>query len=259
MRRIVALVCLVLAALAAPAHAGWTKVSETTVVEEWIDGQWVEIAREEGIGSGRFLSGANEEAVRGIAEYGPFRVLDARRAALVGITDENSPADFAALLRDHPAIETLELIDCPGTYDDKANLRLGRMIRAAGLATHVPRGGSVRSGAVELFIAGARRTIEDGARFAVHAWMDEDGREATQYAASDPENRKYLAFYREMGMDAEEARSFYALTNSAPHEEALWLSAEEMRGWIATADGAPAAPRLAYLGVVDLDLGAALN
>jgi hypothetical protein len=194
------------------------------------------------------------DSVEGIADYGPFRVIDEDSAALVGITDQASPAQFAAMLRDFPAIATLELVECPGTLDDRANLRLGRMIREYGLATHVPGNGSVRSGAVELFIAGAQRSIDDGARFAVHAWLDEAGYEATQYSADAPQNRKYLAYYREMGMNAEDAASFYALTNSVAHEDALWLTAQEMRGWIATDGFVQAAPRLAYL-----DLGLLLN
>ena len=55
------------------------------------------------------------------------------------------------------------------TEDDGANLRLGRMIRARGIATYVPAGGSVRSGGVELFLAGARRFADPDAEFAVHA------------------------------------------------------------------------------------------
>ena len=168
----------------------------------------------------------------GIATYGPFRVTDESHAALVDVTDEGSPAAFDAMLRDYPGIAVLDMIDCPGTEDDRANLRLGRMIRARGIATHVPAGGSVRSGAVELFLAGASRRIDDGAEFAVHAWIDEDGRQADEYAASSPENRKYLTYYREMGMRAGQATAFYAMTNSVPFEHARWLDAAEMRGWL---------------------------
>jgi hypothetical protein len=216
-----------------------------------------------------------------IAAYGPFRVLDESTASLVGVTDATSPAWFAAMLRDHPGIATLRFVECPGTYDDRANLALGRMIRAAGIAAHVPDGGSVRSGAVELVLAGTSLTIDDGAEFAVHAWLDETGYEATDYSADSPMNRRYLAYYREMGMDEGEAASFYAMTNSVPFESARWLDGREMRTWVRRAEPAalraapadraaspvaepasalvgerselPAAPRLAYL-----DLGLTL-
>ena len=166
------------------------------------------------------------------------------------------------MMRDYPHIGLLELIDCPGTYEDRSNLRLGRMIRAAGIATHVPRGGSVRSGGVELFLAGVQRMADEGAEFAVHSWSDEDGREATEYAANDPENRKYLAYYQEMGMDAGTARRFYSMTNSVPYGSARWFGAAEMRHWLGQGgpsrpslpDALSGTPMLAYL-----DLGVGVN
>lgn len=170
---------------------------------------------------------------RGLAQYGPFRVLDAARVALVGETDATTPGFFRAMLRDYPGLRQIDMVECPGTRDDRANMAVGRMIRAAGLATWVPPAGSVRSGAVELFLAGARRQIADGAEFAVHSWMDDYGREASDFALDAPENRQYLDYYREMGMTEHQARAFYAMTNSVPHREALWLEAREMRGWVA--------------------------
>jgi len=204
-------------------------VTVTRVTVEEIVGEDSDVAA---AGSGRFVAAGPVDLPKGVASYGPFRVLDGARAALVGATDERSPGAFRAMLAAHPGITTLELVECPGTEDDRANLALGRMIRARGLATHVPEGGSVRSGAVELFLAGVRRKAEPGAEFAVHAWADEDGREATDYPASAPENRAYLDYYREMGMSPEGAWAFYAMTNSVPNASALWLSAAEMGRWV---------------------------
>ncbi len=166
-----------------------------------------------------------------LAAYGPFRVLDTQRAALVDATDSASPRQFAQMLLAHPGIRTLEMIDCPGTSDDTANLRLGRMIRRAGLATHVPESGSVRSGAVELFLAGARRSAAPGAEFAVHSWLDADGKQASDFAEGDPVNQAYLSYYREMGLSDAQARRFYAMTNSVAHDEARWLDEAEFAGY----------------------------
>jgi hypothetical protein len=242
MRPIVALFAAFAALAAVPAHARTVTVVETVTVEDAGSAE-------------RFVSGVPLESVAGIATYGPFRVTDATHAALVGITDEQSPREFAAMLRDYPALAELDMLECPGTFDDRANLALGRMIRRAGLETHVPADGSVRSGAVELFLAGAHRSIDDGARFAVHAWEDEDGLQATDYPADAPDNTKYLAYYRDMGMSADQAAAFYAMTNSVPNEQARWLSAADMRFWVPT-EHAPlaAAPQLAYL-----DLSGLLN
>ena len=180
------------------------------------------------------------EQPRGIASFGPFRVLDGKRAALVASTDAASPDAFAAMMAAFPGLEVIEFADAPGTSHDLANLRLGRAIRAAGLATHVPAGGSARSGAVELFLAGKHRTLDPQALFAVHSWRDERGREPADFAPDAPENRLYLDYYAEMGMTADEARAFYAMTNSVPHSGALWLQGEDMARWITPETRAPA-------------------
>lgn len=173
------------------------------------------------------------DAAVGIAQFGPFRVLDDARAALIAGTDAASPAAFAAMLAAYPGLKLIEFRDAPGTSNDIANLRLGRMIRAAGLATHVPAGGSARSGAVELFLAGTRRSMDPGALFAVHSWRDALGREPGDFAEDAPENRLYLDYYAEMGMNRAQARAFYAMTNSVPHHSALWLRGSEMARWVA--------------------------
>ncbi len=195
---------------------------------------------------------------RGLAQYGPFRVIDERRVALVGETDASTPGYFRAMMRDFPGLEQLDMVECPGTRDDRANLKVGRMIREAGLVTHVPSIGSVRSGAVELFFAGVDQDIAQGAEFAVHSWMDAYGREADDFSMDAPENRQYLDYYREMGMSADQARAFYEFTNSVPHARALWLGASDMRRWSgrpqqaktpARRKPAQQAPTLAYANV----------
>ncbi|MCB2087357.1 MAG: alpha/beta hydrolase [Sphingomonadaceae bacterium] len=270
MRSIVALAMALLAFFAAPVQARQV-VYEVITEEEWVEtpGQApvrtsvtttvrtlsetdaqpavrVQMPRSE-----RFVAAQSGQLPQIVADYGPFRIVDGKRAALISYTDARTPAHFAAMLRDYPELEVLDLVEVPGTADDGANMQLGRMIRAAGLSTHVPAGGSVRSGGVELFLAGATRQIEDGAQFAVHSWMDRYGRQAKDFAANAPQNRAYVDYYREMGMSEEEARAFYDMTNSVPFSQAKWLDARDMRGWL-PGDAAPAAekeaaPKLAYL------------
>lgn len=263
-----AALALVLPGTAALAQSGARVVSTVSWVEEWdpATGEWVRVADSpaapapasyehaaatftragattitetviEEAQPVRFIAqGARQPAgAAGIAAFGPFRVIDAKHAALVGATDAASPQAFAAMMAAFPGLEVIEFVDAPGTTHDLANLRLGRAIRAAGLATHVPPGGSARSGAVELFLAGTRRTVDPGALFAVHSWRDERGREPSDFAADAPENRLYLDYYTEMGMSEAQARDFYAMTNSVPHSGALWLEGGEMARWIAPA------------------------
>ena len=180
----------------------------------------------------RLVGVAAQTATRGVARFGPFVVVDASHAALVDATDETSPVRFAAMLRAYPAIRTLELVDCPGTYDDSANLRLGRMIRAHAIATDVPAGGSVRSGAVELFLAGITRHAAPDAHFGVHAWQAVAGRGPAQCAANSPVNRAYLDYYQAMGMAPATASAFYALTNSVPNDSVRWLQSADLARFV---------------------------
>jgi hypothetical protein len=263
---ILAFFALWLPATAALAQSGARVVATTSWVEEWDSAsqRWVRVTdgavsnvaavsetttRVTRSGGATIIETITTEpsrfiprtaaALPGLARFGPFLVLDDKRAALVASTDAASPADFAAMLATYPGLEVIEFADAPGTRHDLANLKLGRAIRAAGLATHVPGGGSARSGAVELFLAGTRRTVAPGALFAVHSWRDERGREPADFAPDAPENRLYIDYYTEMGMSLEEARAFYAMTNSVPHAGARWLDGAEMTRWLA-----PRAPAL---------------
>ncbi|GAA4642826.1 hypothetical protein GCM10023115_07930 [Pontixanthobacter gangjinensis] len=232
MRIVIALLIALTTLFAAPLAA--QVLSVETYVEEWDNAQqkWVRIED----GAHRLATGPaaapRAQAAAAIASYGPFRVIDQGYAELVGVTNRASPADFAEMLSAHPDIKVLSLVEAPGTDDDRANMRVGRMIRAAGIATYVPRGGSVRSGAVELFLAGADWRIDDGAEFAVHSWIDGQGRQPQDFALNAGPNRMYLDYYREMGMGVSRAKAFYAMTNSVGFRDAKWLNARDMRGWL---------------------------
>ncbi|ATW03198.1 hypothetical protein [Sphingorhabdus sp. YGSMI21] len=169
-----------------------------------------------------------EPAGAAYGNYGPFRVVAADTVEMTGTVDSYTPALFRQMMKHFPGIKRIEMLDCDGSVDEEANLRLARMIRNAGISTHVPAGGSVRSGAVELFLAGVRRTAHRNAEFVVHSWMDEDGREANDYPANDPVHSEYLDYYAEMGVPRGTAQEFYALTNSVPFSEQLRLSRNDM-------------------------------
>lgn len=171
-------------------------------------------------------------ALAGLPRYGPFVVVDAQHAALSGEIDGQSPAQFKAMLQAFHGIRVLELVDCSGTVDDSANLLVGRLIRKHGLTTDVPSGASVRSGGVELFLAGAARRAAPDAEFGVHAWKDEEGHEPSDFPADAPENRRYLDYYEEMGLSPENANGLYALTNSVPNEQMLWLHTGDLKQFI---------------------------
>ncbi len=160
--------------------------------------------------------------------YGPFRVVDGTIAEMDGVVDRQTPIAFAALLRAHPGIKTLRLIECPGTEDDSANFKLAAMVRRAGISTHVPSNGSIRSGGVELFLAGVTRRADPGAELGVHSWQDSDGLEAKDVPANDPVHRRYIDYYISMGMTPERAAEFYAFTNATPSHDVYYMSEADM-------------------------------
>jgi len=217
-----------LAALLACQPVAAREVYTRTWVENGITWTETTVIEVEEAGSERLVGLHQPQARKGLASFGPFTVLNGNRAALVAETDSYSPADFQKMLRAYPGIAVLEMADCPGTVDDYANLRLGRMIRARGIATHVPDHGSVRSGAVELFLAGATRSAAPDAAFVVHSWIDENGREPDDFGPNDPVNKAYVNYYREMGLTGENAAAFYALTNSVPHDDVLMLGRADL-------------------------------
>lgn len=160
---------------------------------------------------------------------GQFELIAEDTISFSGEVDSHSPENFARMLKHNPAVTTLELHDVAGTIDDIANFRLARMIRNAGITIYVPSYGSVRSGGIELFAAGARRIAEPGAEFLVHSWQDDAGYEAGDYPLSDPIHQEYLRFYREMGLADDDAKGFYLLTNSAPFHKVLKLSLNDLQ------------------------------
>jgi hypothetical protein len=162
--------------------------------------------------------------------FGPFLVKDTTRVELVGAVNSDTPAQFAAMIAAHPGLTQIDMVECPGSEDDDANLVLAGMIRTAGLSTHVPASGSIRSGGVELFLAGKTRTVDRGAEIGVHSWRDSDGFEATDYPATDAVHQPYIAFYRSVGMTDAQARAFYDFTNrAASFDDVHMMSEAEVR------------------------------
>lgn len=238
---LIALTALLLAGMARANDAGaiiavdsdWSATADTlTYSEEVIVDEVEETSIDDGAPSAaRFVPFGTEVAQPSrapLARVGPFHLVSADTVEMIGTVDSNTPAEFARLLAAHPGIRRLVMVECPGSVDEDANHRLARAVRRAGIATHVPAGGSIRSGAVELWLAGTQRTAAADAEFGVHSWRDEDGREARDFAANDPVHAEYLGFYREMGLNADVAARFYALTNSVGFDDVRYLSAQDM-------------------------------
>lgn len=205
-----------------------------TWVEEWDPERrcWIRIDRPSAACSSEVHRVPPDKAAAPSTRFGPFVVLNDKVAGLVGTTNSESLTDFGRMRVAFPEIAQLNFIDAAGTSNDVVNLKLGRMIRASGFSTHVPNNGSARSGAVDLFIACVQRTMDKGARFAVHCWSDSLGRGPYDFSKHDPVNELYLDYYMDMGMSHDKSHEFYQMTNSVPNSAAFWFGPEKMQAWL---------------------------
>ena len=137
--------------------------------------------------------------------------IEGSEAFMSGVIDGSTPDEVSALLVDYPDVDTIVMLDVPGSDNDAANLEASRLIRDAGIATHVPADGQIASGGVDFFLAGETRTYDSGATFSVHSWAAGDGLTGADLLRDDPEHDLYLDYYEAMGIDED----FYWFTLEA--------------------------------------------
>ena len=136
-----------------------------------------------------------------------------------GGTNSMSVAQVARFLDDNPDLETLVLGYMPGTSDADMNLRIARDIRRRGMHTHLTKRSYIASGAVDLFLAGTKRTMECGARIGVHSWSSYDGTYYPAVIGRDPRQKTHEKFLSEMGID----QAFYVFTREAAPPQDIYL------------------------------------
>ncbi|MEX3315086.1 alpha/beta hydrolase [Sulfitobacter sp. PS-8MA] len=142
-----------------------------------------------------------------------------------GTITSPTPATFARHLAENPRIDTVVLGRIDGSIDAAATHRMGRRIRAMGLATELRANSVVDSGGVELFIAGTERRMAPGAVLRVHSWRNgyREGSSYPRAAAAHQMTRRYVT--EMLGSDA-----FYWFTlQAAPSDEIHEMTAAEMR------------------------------
>lgn len=153
--------------------------------------------------------------------------LDGSRLVLSGEITSRTPANFIAVLDANPRVQVIVPFDMPGSVDEMAVYRMGDAIRARGLDTHLTADSEIYSGAVNLFLAGNRRSMERGAIMGVHSWADGFG-EGSSYPRDASEHRGNVAYTRDMlGSDA-----FYWFTlQAAPSDGIHVLTQAEIKGF----------------------------
>lgn len=133
------------------------------------------------------------------------------------------------LIKNHPEVDTLVLQDISGSVNDEVNVETARLVRNAGLNTHVPADGQIYSGGVDLFAAGVERTVEPGAVLGVHSWCcGPDGKSADEFPTDSPVHATHLAYSTEM-LGEQAGRDFYFFTlSSAPFDGMHEMTMEEL-------------------------------
>ncbi len=147
-----------------------------------------------------------------------------------GFTDDRSVGVVRKLLNENPNIDTLVLKKMSGTKDGDRNILLARDIRKRGLKTHLESNSAIASGAVDLFLAGKRRTMECGALIGVHSWSISGARYTIRISpkdmGGDTRQKYHEDFLSDMGIDP----AFYAFTRAAAEPEDIhYMSMEEIK------------------------------
>jgi len=143
--------------------------------------------------------------------------VNGETAYVSGVTKQRSYYEMKRFLNDNPEVQRLVLKDMPGTHDSLTNLSIARMIRNRGLATHLERDSYIASGAVDLFISGAERTMECGAFIGVHSWSF-NGEIGPNDMGKDYHQSLHETFLRDMGVDPR----FYVFTREAAEPEEIY-------------------------------------
>jgi len=128
------------------------------------------------------------------ANYEIFFLTQGRYAVVAGVIDVNFPGRVLDLHYDHPEVDTLILVNLPGSNDDKHLVVGAQLVHLFGYQTCVPSDGHVASGGTDLFTAGAKRFATPGAQIGIHSWNGE--KPGSDYPRDHPEHYLFLKFYR---------------------------------------------------------------
>lgn len=157
-------------------------------------------------------------------------LIEGNDALLSGTLGSVTYEQVKNLIANHPGIKTITFTEVEGSVNDEVNMHTGRIIRAAGLNTRLLPDSKIASGGVDLFCAGVKRFIADGAKLGVHSWSDGvfDG---LRYPEDHPAHQYQLEYFTKM-LGAEQGPKFYFYTLSAAVADDIhWMSQTELQQW----------------------------
>ncbi len=164
-------------------------------------------------------------ATRSIA---PFTIVNDTTIALNDDINSNSLNAFNEVQKQNPKTTLLVFKEAPGSEDDEVNVQVGRRLHEIALNTHVEDNGFIASGAVDLFLAGANRSLGEDTQVGVHSWAD-GNREATDYPRNTEEHQLFIKYYTDIGLSQQLAEDFYFFTiDAASASEIHWMTQAEI-------------------------------
>ena len=155
---------------------------------------------------------------------------------ILGELNSQSYDQVTAEIEANPQITTIVLTANPGSLDDETTFELARYIRSKNLDTHLINQSVIASGAVDLFLSGVRRTMEEDAQLGVHSWSD--GSTEAKDVPREHEDHRLNADYIADMLGSED---FYWFTiYAAPADAISWMTHEDIEKYgLLTAKVAP--------------------
>lgn len=169
-------------------------------------------------------------------KYGIFKVINDTTVEMNGVIKGSTPRNFNRLLKNYPNIKVINMLDCPGSMNDEANLRVSRTMHDKGISFHLFSTSVIASGAVDMYVGGLKRTRDAGSKIGVHSW---GGKPSEPTAAEYPTDHKvhqlYIDYYVSVGFTQQESEDFYFFTiNAAAADDIYWMTDAEIEQYKVT-------------------------
>ncbi|MCT4606038.1 MAG: hypothetical protein N4A64_08010 [Marinisporobacter sp.] len=139
-------------------------------------------------------------------------------AYMNGIINKDTIRQIKELISNYPDVKTIVMQNVEGSIDDESNLIASRLVRKAGLNTHVPADGMIASGGTDFFCAGVKRTVEDGAEIGVHSWGGAGIEKASSLSKEDESHKPYIKYYEEMKLPDPQGFYFFTIYAAEPED-----------------------------------------
>lgn len=163
-----------------------------------------------------------------LTRYGIFNVQNDTTITMNGTIGGRTDNHFNKLIENYPNIKWIELGNCPGSKNDEVNLIVAKQIHDLGINTRVFSDSEIASGAVDLFLAGNKRIVQEGSQIGVHSWAGLK-ETATDFPVGHENHLPYINYYVSVGFTQQEAEDFYYFTiNAAPANSIHWMTEEEI-------------------------------